>query len=146
MEAYVYNMRNKLYDKYQDFVTPTEKEALIMKLQEVEDWLCEDGEDETTGVYVAKLKELKKTGDPVEERYKEWTERGPAIDQLAYCINSFREAVLSNAPKFDQIDLAEKQKAMSKSILAFAPDQVINECGEAESMVMGEETAAGCFT
>ncbi|THU61063.1 hypothetical protein C4D60_Mb07t19340 [Musa balbisiana] len=120
VEAYVYDMRNKLYDKYQDFVTPTEKEALIMKLQEVEDWLYEDGEDETKGVYVAKLEELKKTGDPVEERYKEWTERGPAIDQLAYCINSFREAALSNDPKFDHIDLAEKQK-------------VINECGEAEA-------------
>ncbi|CAL9195417.1 unnamed protein product [Musa hybrid cultivar] len=120
VEAYVYDMRNKLYDKYQDFVTPTEKEALIMKLQEVEDWLYEDGEDETKGVYVAKLEELKKTGDPVEERYKEWTERGPAIDQLAYCINSFREVALSNDPKFDHIDLAEKQK-------------VINECGEAEA-------------
>ncbi|CAL9104957.1 unnamed protein product [Musa textilis] len=120
VEAYVYDMRNKLYDKYQDFVTPTEKEALIMKLQEVEDWLYEDGEDETKGVYVAKLEELKKTGDPVEERYKEWTERGPAIDQLAYCINSFREVALSSDPKFDHIDLAEKQK-------------VINECGEAEA-------------
>lgn len=29
-------------------------------LQEVEDWLYEDGEDETKGVYVAKLEELKK--------------------------------------------------------------------------------------
>ncbi|KAJ8471026.1 hypothetical protein OPV22_025369 [Ensete ventricosum] len=126
VEAYVYDMRNKLYDKYQDFVTPTEKEALITKLQEVEDWLYEDGEDETKGVYVAKLEELKKTGDPVEERYKEWTERGPAIDQLAYCINSFREAALSNDPKFDHIDLAEKQK-------------VINECGEAEAWLRGKK-------
>ncbi|RRT50245.1 hypothetical protein B296_00023785 [Ensete ventricosum] len=38
VEAYVYDMRNK----------------------EVEDWLYEDGEDETKGVYVAKLEELKK--------------------------------------------------------------------------------------
>ena len=29
-------------------------------LQETEDWLYEDGEDETKGVYVAKLEELKK--------------------------------------------------------------------------------------
>jgi hypothetical protein len=32
----------------------------MAKLQEVEDWLYEDGEDETKGVYVAKLEELKK--------------------------------------------------------------------------------------
>nr|XP_010915054.1 heat shock 70 kDa protein 14 [Elaeis guineensis] len=120
VEAYVYDMRNKLYDKYQDFVTATEKDELIAKLQEVEDWLYEDGEDETKGVYVAKLEELKKQGAPIEERYKEWTERGPAIDQLIYCISSFREAALSKDPKFDHIDIADKQK-------------VVNECAEAET-------------
>ncbi|OAY85465.1 heat shock 70 kDa protein 15-like [Ananas comosus] len=120
VEAYVYDMRNKLYDKYNDFVTAPEKEQFISKLQEVEDWLYEDGEDETKGVYVAKLEELKKQGDPIEDRHKEWTERGPAIDQLAYCINSFREAALSKDPKFEHIDIEEKQK-------------VINECSEAEA-------------
>uniref|UniRef100_A0A7N0UXK2 Uncharacterized protein n=1 Tax=Kalanchoe fedtschenkoi TaxID=63787 RepID=A0A7N0UXK2_KALFE len=60
VEAYVYDMRNKLYDKYQEFVTESEKDVLIAKLQDVEDWLYEDGEDETKSVYVAKLEELKK--------------------------------------------------------------------------------------
>lgn len=41
-------------------MTAEDKEAFIAKLQEVEDWLYEDGEDETKGVYVAKLEELKK--------------------------------------------------------------------------------------
>ncbi|KAG6482379.1 hypothetical protein ZIOFF_059010 [Zingiber officinale] len=122
VEAYVYDMRNKLYDKYEAFVTSPEKDELIAKLQEVEDWLYEDGEDETKGVYVAKLEELQKQGNPIEERYKEWTERGPAIDQLVYCINSFRGAALSNDPKFDHIDIAEKQK-------------VVSECGEAEAWI-----------
>ncbi|CAN6340828.1 unnamed protein product [Urochloa humidicola] len=120
VEAYVYDMRNKLYDKYTDFVTPEEKEGLIATLQEVEDWLYEDGEDETKGVYIAKLEELKKIGDPIEARYKEWTERGSAVDQLVYCIHSFREAALSNDQKFEHIDISEKQK-------------VINECSEAEN-------------
>ncbi|KAM0933439.1 putative Heat shock protein 70 family [Dioscorea sansibarensis] len=120
VEAYVYDMRNKLHDKYQDFVQEAEKEAFAAKLQEVEDWLYEDGEDETKGVYIAKLDELKKQGDPIEERYKEYTERGPTIEQLAYCFNSYREAALSKDPKFEHIEIAEKQK-------------VINECSEAES-------------
>ncbi|GJU27051.1 eukaryotic translation initiation factor 5B-like protein [Tanacetum coccineum] len=38
-------------------------EQLIAKLQETEEWLYEDGEDETKGVYVAKLDELKKVPD-----------------------------------------------------------------------------------
>ncbi|CAL9767311.1 unnamed protein product [Musa acuminata subsp. burmannicoides] len=120
VEAYVYDMRNKLHDKYQDFVTSTEKEEFIAKLREVEDWLYEDGQDETKGVYVDKLEELKKTGDPIEERYKEWAERGPAIDQLVYCINSFREAALTSYPRFDHIDIAGKKK-------------MINECGGVEA-------------
>ncbi|KDP37205.1 hypothetical protein JCGZ_06261 [Jatropha curcas] len=120
VEAYVYDMRNKLSDKYQEFVTDPEREDFTAKLQETEDWLYEDGEDETKGVYIAKLEELKKQGDPIEERYKEHMERGSVIDQLGYCINSYREAAVSSDPKFDHIDLAEKQK-------------VLNECVEAES-------------
>ncbi|KAJ4718159.1 putative Heat shock 70 kDa protein [Melia azedarach] len=120
VEAYVYDMRNKLCDKYQEFVTDSEREQFTARLQEVEDWLYEDGEDETKGVYIAKLEELKKQGDPIEERYKEFTDRSSVIDQLAYCINSYRDAAMSNDTKFDHIDLAEKQK-------------VLNECVEAEA-------------
>ncbi|KAL0397065.1 UNVERIFIED_CONTAM: Heat shock protein 15 [Sesamum calycinum] len=100
----------QLHDKYHEFVKESEREQFIARLQEVEDWLYEDGEDETKGVYIAKLEELKKQGDPIEERYKEHSERGSVIDQLIYCINSYREAAMSNDPKFDHIDLAEKQK------------------------------------
>ncbi|KAJ6932652.1 hypothetical protein NC651_008170 [Populus alba x Populus x berolinensis] len=120
VEAYVYDMRNKLSDKYHDFVRDLEREGFTAKLQETEDWLYEDGEDETKGVYIAKLEELKKQGDPIEERYKEYTDRGPVIDQLVYCINSYREAAVSGDLKFDHIDMAEKQK-------------VLNECVEAEA-------------
>ncbi|KFK42397.1 hypothetical protein AALP_AA2G250600 [Arabis alpina] len=120
VESYVYDMRNKLSDKYQEYIIDSEREAFLATLQEVEDWLYEDGEDETKGVYLAKLEELKKVGDPVEVRYKESMERGPVIDQLGYCINSYREAAVSNDPKFDHIELAEKQK-------------VLNECVEAEA-------------
>ncbi|CAA6671718.1 unnamed protein product [Spirodela intermedia] len=119
VEAYVYDMRNKLHDRYQDFVTASEIEEFAAKLQAVEDWLYEEGEDETKGVYVAKLEELKRQGDPIEERYKENHERGPVIDQLVYCINSYREAALLKDPKFDHIEIADKQK-------------VISECSEAE--------------
>jgi heat shock protein 4 len=123
VEAYVYDMRNKLYEKYSDFITSEDKEALISKLQEVEDWLYEDGEDETKGVYIAKLEELKKVGDPIEVRFKEWEIRDSAVNQLVYCINSFREAAFSNDQKFEHIEISEKQK-------------VINECSEAETWLI----------
>jgi len=119
VEAYVYDMRNKLYEKYQAYVTEPQREELTLKLQTVEDWLYDEGEDETKGVYIAKLEELKKFGDPIEERYKEDMERGRAIDELMYCINSYRTAALSK-DKYDHIDIADKQK-------------VVSECSEAET-------------
>ncbi|KAL9232059.1 hypothetical protein vseg_007206 [Gypsophila vaccaria] len=120
VEAYVYDMRNKLNDKYFEFVTPSEKEEFIATLQEVEDWLYEDGEDETKSVYTAKLDELKKRGDPIEERYREHMERGGAVQQFSYCVNSFREAVMSADPKFDHIELEEKQKVLNACVDAEA--------------------------
>ncbi|GAB2228120.1 hypothetical protein Droror1_Dr00009950 [Drosera rotundifolia] len=119
VEAYVYDVRNKLNDKYHEFVAPSEKDDFMAKLQEAEDWLYEDGEDETKGVYIAKLEELKKLGDPIEERHKEFTEREALVNQLVYCINSYREAAMSPDPKFDHIDLSDKKK-------------VLNQCVEAE--------------
>ncbi|CAM6092206.1 unnamed protein product [Calypogeia fissa] len=119
VEAYVYDMRNKLYDKLTEYVTEQEREELTAKLQQTEDWLYEDGEDEIKSVYVAKLTELKKLGDPIEERQKEEELRGPAVLELRYCINSFREAAQSKDPKYDHIDAAEKAK-------------VIAECNKAE--------------
>ena len=50
----------QINEKYNEFVMSEDIEGLMTKLQEVEDWLYEDGEDETKGVYVAKLEELKK--------------------------------------------------------------------------------------
>ncbi|KAL9251393.1 Heat shock 70 kDa protein 15-like protein [Drosera capensis] len=120
VEAYVYDMRNKLNDKYHEFVAQSEKDDFMAKLQEAEDWLYEDGEDETKGVYIAKLEELKKLGDPIEERFKEFTEREAVVNQLVYCIDSYREAAMSPDPKFDHIDLSDKQK-------------VLNQCVEAEA-------------
>ena len=55
-------------------------------------------------------------GDPIEERYKECMERGTIIDQLIYCINSYREAAMSNDPKFDHIDLNEKEKVIARHL------------------------------
>ncbi|RDX79265.1 Heat shock 70 kDa protein 15, partial [Mucuna pruriens] len=120
VEAYVYDMRNKLNDKYQEFVSAPERENFISKLQEVEDWLYDEGEDETKGVYITKLEELKKQGDPIEGCYREYMERGTIIEQFIYCVNSYREAAKSNNPKFDHIDINDKQK-------------VLNECVEAEN-------------
>ncbi|KAL5711917.1 hypothetical protein ACHQM5_014141 [Ranunculus cassubicifolius] len=61
-------------------------------------------------------------GDPIEERYREFEQRGPATESLLHCITSYREAAQSSDPKFDHIDVADKQK-------------VASECTEAEAWI-----------
>lgn len=49
---------NHLNEKYQQFVTEHERDGLTTILDTVQDWLYDEGEDETKGVYIAKLEEL----------------------------------------------------------------------------------------
>ncbi|GJZ19509.1 heat shock 70 kDa protein 15-like protein [Tanacetum coccineum] len=118
VEAYVYDMRNKLHDKQFEFVTDSDREQLIAKLQEREDWLYEDGEDETKGCTSDIDKQLQQ-GDPIEQLYKEHSERGFFVRQLAERVSWFRQAA-GGDPKYDHIDLSEKQK-------------VLKECSEAKN-------------
>lgn len=78
VEEYVYEMRDKLEDVYREFISEAvrrltndcvvhglnvhvlqDKESFLKLLTATEDWLYEEGEDETKSVYVAKLEELK---------------------------------------------------------------------------------------
>lgn len=94
---------------------------------------------------LTKYSKILQQGDPIEERFKEFTERGAVIDQLNYCIASYREAAMSADAKFDHIDLAEKQKVcilyvctqLRSPVMDFSPNvfrsQVLTECVEAEA-------------
>ena len=51
-------------------------------LNDTEDWLYEEGDNETKSVYNKKLEELKKHGDPIVKRVKEFEGRSAAFDNL----------------------------------------------------------------
>ncbi|KAL2538396.1 Heat shock 70 kDa protein 15 [Forsythia ovata] len=86
----------------------------------LQDRVMEETKDKKNVVEAYVYDMRNKQGDPVEERYKEHTRRGYVIDQLVYCINSYRDAAKSPDPKFDHIDLAEKQKVLNECIGAEA--------------------------
>lgn len=55
LEAYIYSLRNKLYEGLEPYLKPADRDALAGRLSALEDWLYDEGEDETKSVYVAKL-------------------------------------------------------------------------------------------
>lgn len=89
VESYVLGMRSKLADSLAPFATDAARDALVAKLQQVEDWLYEEGEDVAKGVYVQQLEDLRALGDPIEERAKEDNSRGPAAAALRKSAEGF---------------------------------------------------------
>ncbi|XP_050218478.1 heat shock 70 kDa protein 16 [Mercurialis annua] len=95
LESYVYDMRNKLFNTYRSFANDEEREGISRSFQETEEWLYEDGDDETEDAYSSKLQDLNKLVDPIENRYKDEEARAQAIQDLLNCIVDYRKAVNS---------------------------------------------------
>ncbi|KFY09932.1 hypothetical protein V492_05284, partial [Pseudogymnoascus sp. VKM F-4246] len=69
LETYVYEMRNNIDDKYAEFASDAEKEKLKARLEQIEDWLYDEGEDTTKAVYIAKYDEIRALAGPIAQRY-----------------------------------------------------------------------------
>ncbi|XVE80381.1 hypothetical protein DITRI_Ditri14bG0135200 [Diplodiscus trichospermus] len=95
LESYVYEMRNKLFNTYRGFASDNEREGISRSLQETEEWLYDEGEDETEGAYTSKLEAMKKLVDPVENRYKDEEARAQASRDLLKCIVNYRMSIES---------------------------------------------------
>ncbi|KAM0901558.1 hypothetical protein ACQ4PT_019904 [Festuca glaucescens] len=112
LESYVYDIRNKLSERYRSFATDSEREEISVNLQQTEEWLYEEGDDETEAVYTSKLEELKKAlfgtavtfhtskqftmlVDPIENRCKDEEVRAEATRELSKRIVDHRMAAKS---------------------------------------------------
>ncbi|KAF4340343.1 heat shock protein [Fusarium beomiforme] len=74
LEAYIYDLRAKLDEQYSEFASEEEKQAIKAKLEATEDWLYEEGDDTTKGVYVAKIDEIRAMAGPIVQRHFEKVE------------------------------------------------------------------------
>lgn len=110
VEAYIYSMRNKLCDTYTEYVTEADRSSFESMLTTFEDWLYDEGEDETKGVYVAKLGELKAIGDPIEERYNEASARPTAASSLQATCKRFTEMATGSDAAYAHIEQGDKDK------------------------------------
>uniref|UniRef100_A0A665WDS8 Heat shock 70 kDa protein 4-like n=1 Tax=Echeneis naucrates TaxID=173247 RepID=A0A665WDS8_ECHNA len=112
VEEYVYDMRDKLHGMLEKFVSESVN-ALSLKLEDTENWLYEDGEDQPKQVYIDKLAELKKLGQPIQERYTEAEERPKAFEELGKQIQQymkFVEAFKMKEEQYDHLDEADVSK------------------------------------
>jgi len=123
LETYQYTMRDQLTASSYGSEKPLscfgeEKEVadFVKKLEGVRDWLYDEGDDQTKGVYTQKLAELKKVGDKFIRRKTEYDMRPPAIADLESRIRFWActAAPDNKDEKYSHIDAAEREKVRSK--------------------------------
>lgn len=132
LEEFVYDMRNKLQGgPLERYVAETDREAICKQLNDLENWLYEDGETCDRETYQGKLNNLHTQTDPIKERCQNFENAPHAFDELRKTIDYARAAVnefRTGSPKYDHLtetefinvseaaDKAEKwlQNALSK--------------------------------
>ena len=120
LEGYILSARGKLYDAWNDYVKEDDRSKFGKILDETEDWMYEDGEDETRDVYNKKIAFLKGMGDPIEERYLENGKRGPAAQSLIATCNTFSQMASSEDAKYNHISAEEKDRVLTECQKAMA--------------------------
>ncbi|CAM1511133.1 Fc.00g086460.m01.CDS01 [Cosmosporella sp. VM-42] len=69
LEAYIYDLRAKLDEQYSEFASEEEKTTIKARLEATEDWLYDEGDDTTKGVYIAKIDEIRAMAGPIVQRH-----------------------------------------------------------------------------
>ncbi|KAK4576152.1 hypothetical protein RGQ29_026914 [Quercus rubra] len=111
LESYVYEMRNKLFNTYRSFASDQEREGISRSLQQTEEWLYDDGDDETENAYTSKLEGLKKLVDPIDNRYKDEEARAQATRDLLKSVVDYRMSIDLIPPEDREMIVNECNKA-----------------------------------
>ncbi|KAL6920786.1 hypothetical protein ACHAP8_004901 [Fusarium lateritium] len=120
LEAYIYDLRAKLDEQYSEFASEEEKETIKAKLEATEDWLYEEGEDTTKGVYVAKIDEIRAMAGPIVQRHFEKVE-------------AERQAVLEKAEAERVAKKAEEDARKAQEAEKATPDQEMKDADAQET-------------
>lgn len=116
VEEYVYEIRDKLSNEYEKFITEENKKTFLKSLDETESWLySEEAEDQMKSVYVDRLQNLKNTGEPLKKRYKESVDRPQAFEDLGKSLQLLKKAVLQyseNDEKYNHLEQSDIDKVI----------------------------------
>ncbi|CAK9019647.1 97 kDa heat shock protein (Heat shock protein 110) [Durusdinium trenchii] len=109
LEEFVYSMRDKVDLELKEYGTEEEKAALKAALQSAEDWLYNEGYDETKAVYQDKLSELQGVARVLVSRATEATARPTASQELLDEVAKYLKVVNSPDEKYDHIEDEERE-------------------------------------
>lgn len=112
LEEFVYEVRGKIQEdgELHAYVESDEASKICLQLEDIENWLYEDGENCERTVYKDKLLALHKQTDPIRVRCEEYNGHDQAFTELGHIIQQTYKAVeqfRAKDPKYDHLTETE---------------------------------------
>ncbi|KAF2684167.1 heat shock protein Hsp88 [Lentithecium fluviatile CBS 122367] len=123
LESFIYELKEKIIDVYAEFASDEEKAKLQAKLETMEDWLYDEGEDATKAQYISKRDEIRAIAGPIIQRYNDKVE-----EERQAVMKKQQEA---HAAKQAEIERRKREEEAKKQ--AEAPEQKDAEMTDAET-------------
>lgn len=125
LESMIYELKDKILDVYADFASDDEKSKLNAKLEQIEEWLYDDGDDASKAQYVAKKEDIRSIAGPIIQRYNDK-------------IEAERQAVMEkhqkeHAAKQAEIERAKREAEAKKADQAPPADEKDTDMADAET-------------
>ncbi|MBA0694900.1 hypothetical protein Goari_005163 [Gossypium aridum] len=95
LEEYIYATKEKLEtsEDFEKVSSNDERQSVIKKLDEVQEWLYTDGEDASASEFQDRLNSLKATADPIFFRFKELTARPEAVEVARQYLSDLKQTI-----------------------------------------------------
>eukprot|EP00599_Poterioochromonas_sp_BG-1_P004886 CAMPEP_0173141230 /NCGR_PEP_ID=MMETSP1105-20130129/5369_1 /TAXON_ID=2985 /ORGANISM="Ochromonas sp., Strain BG-1" /LENGTH=913 /DNA_ID=CAMNT_0014054391 /DNA_START=66 /DNA_END=2807 /DNA_ORIENTATION=+ len=135
LESYIYKVKNRLLDeedKLKAVSTDEQRQEVIDLANTVEDWLYDEGRDQTVLVYKGKQTDIQTKAEAIFSRFTELTARSEAITKVKNSLEEVKKAVNSWAEKLPHITEEEKTDLLK---LVEKADSWIEEKAEAQEKV-----------
>ncbi|KAL1607956.1 adenyl-nucleotide exchange factor sse1 [Paraconiothyrium brasiliense] len=129
LEAFIYELKDKILDVYAEFANDDEKARLNAKLEQTEDWLYDEGEDATKAQYVSKSEDIRSIAGPIIQRYND------KIQEEQAAIRKKHEE--QAAAKQAEIERKKREEEAKKQ--AEAPEPKDSEMTDAETTQKPDE-------
>ncbi|EON69231.1 hsp88-like protein [Coniosporium apollinis CBS 100218] len=123
LESFIYELRSKIEGVYAEFANEDEKAKLGEKLQTIEDWLYDEGEDATKAVYTSKIEEIRSVAGPIIQRYNDMMEAERQAVRQAQEEAQAKKRAEADAKKQAE-DSSKKDKPDEEMADAVQPDAV----------------------
>lgn len=112
LEEYVYDMREKLSEEgaLSSYIENNQRTGICQQLNDLENWLYEDGEDCSNEIYRSKLTDLHNQTNPIKARSYEYENQASVFTNLGHAVQMARKSInefRTNTAKYDHITEVE---------------------------------------